>query len=251
MESLKKKSQREVQETLHSREEASQHKYDAFQARMRQEEAELEADLNEQLQQLVERHRQELDEHDDRWMVEPKQRQYNRSSQQLRILRVQQQFLLSAHRFDEAAQVCGIADRRAGLEAYESHYLMTRSFAASRALLLQKHAREVDTMLRIADVKRGEFRYRKGILERRFAKRFSALQIEERAASDPEKLWIRRHRHDGDQLVNLRGTPRTRLSPIAKTANVATFNRLVLPPLSRPNSAQNPRKLGYDFRKAP
>jgi hypothetical protein len=249
MESLKKRNQREIQQTLQSREEASQQAYDAFQAQMEQREAELEAELKEQMLQLTERQRQELDEHDESWMVEPKQRLYNRSSQHLRILRVQQQLLLSSHRFDEAAQVCGMADRVAGLEAYESHYQMTKSFTASRTRLLQRQAQEVDTMLRAAQVRRGEFRCIKETIARRFTNRFSALQVEERTATDSEKLWIKAHRHDGDQLFHLRGTIRTRTNPSPKTANVATFNRLALPPLPRPASARRPKQPGYDFRK--
>jgi hypothetical protein len=180
---------------------------------------------------MKDRHVRESADHDASWTVEPKQRQYNRSPQKLRILRRQQLLLVTSHRFDEAAQVRGIADRVARAETAEHHRKMQAEFEASRVLLDHKHAEELDTLVQTCELKRGEFKFIKERLTKRFNNRFIALKAEEDTAKDPEKVWARFHRNDGDQVVHLCGTTR-RAVLVPKKANVATFNTLPLPPLA-------------------
>jgi hypothetical protein len=249
IECMKRRNQRAVQQVLQERQQYSQEEFQAFQREMKEREDELEMSIQEQVGQMRERHRRELVEHDQSWKGDPKQRQYNRASQQLRILRVQEQLLLNSSRFDEAEQVCGIADRLEALQTHESHFQMATSFAASRTLLFKKQAHEMDTLLKACEVRRGKFKYVKEVRTRRFTNRFLALQFEEDVASDPEKLWVRGHRYDGDPVVKLCGKTRPGSAATVRAVDVARFNTLKLPPLPVPQSPGAPKPLGFDFRK--
>jgi hypothetical protein len=204
----------------------------------KEQEQELENKIQEQVREAKARHQQELDEHDSEWQSEPKQRQFNRSSQQLRILRIQQQLLLSARRYDEAAQVCKIADSLAAKETAQSHRQMLVAFLQSRDLLEQRHDENMDTIMKAAETRRGEVQHAKEIGSRRFTNRIANLQLEEAVAQDPERLWVLKHRNDGDQVVNCTGTVARSVKLPPKTPNVAGFNTLPLPPLTIPNSAR-------------
>lgn len=236
LDSCKKKNQEEVQEELNAKKDSAQQDYDQFRREMREKEAELEQKLQDQIQATKARHQQELEEHDQQWQSEVKARQYNRSSQKLRVLRTQQVLLMNAKRFDEAAQVCKIADNVVQRETAESHQQMLTKWLQSRALLQQRHEEEMDTLMKACETRRGEFRHWVEVSEKRHINRKNALQIEEAAAKDPERLWILRHRNDGDQIVNVMGTSRS--VKLTRTANVNDFNTLPLPPLPMPGSAR-------------
>jgi hypothetical protein len=188
LESLKKQNQERRQADLLAKSTNSRHEFEEFSRIMAQREQQLEQRLREQLQQLRERQAKECADHDAAWAVEPKQRLFNRSPQRLRILRLQRQLLLTSHRFEEAAQVSGIGDRVVRTETAEHHYQLQTDFEASRVLLDQKHADELDTFMQACEVRRGEFRYIKETLSRRFSNRFSNLKVEEQAASDAQRL---------------------------------------------------------------
>jgi hypothetical protein len=238
----KRRNQASVQQDVQRRQAESQQEYEEFCQEMKQKEQDLELRIKEQTQQMRERHERERDEHDADWKVEPKQRQFNRASQKLRILRVQQQLLMNSRRFDEAAQVCKIADRLVAAEAAESHFRLLTEFQASRTVLEQRQSDELDTLLRACDVARQELSYMKEKANRRFLNRFAALQVEEEAARDADRLWVLKHRNDGDQIVNLCGTTRTRGGRLSKAADVTTFNTLPLPPLPALSSGRKRAK---------
>jgi hypothetical protein len=241
MDALKKKSQQEVTEDLGARERESKQEYEKFQQEMREKEKDLEAMLNEQQQDLIQRQHREIEEHDALWKVEPKLRQFNRSSQRLRILRMQQQLLFAAKRFDEAGRVRAIADRLMEADAVQRHEQLNREYAESRALLDKKHQEELDTFQQACQTRRGEFIFEKETQTRRFQHRFSLLRAENDAAKDADRLWIRKHRYDGDQIVNLCGVPRERKT-VDRKADVSGFNTLPLPPLVTKGVAKHSKK---------
>jgi hypothetical protein len=247
LEALKRRNQQEVRQQLASKHEMTRQSYDQFCEQMREREEALDTECREQVQHLRERQREELDEHDRTWRVDPKQRQFNRASQKLRILRVQQQLLMAARRFDDAAQVSGIADRLAAEEATESHYQYFVQFSQSRALLEQKHSAELDTLNKACDTRRGELLHLKEAGNARYNKRFSNLQAEEQTAQDPDKLWAVGHRNDGDHVAHLCGVTRSRQVPVAKVANPRIFNTLPLPPLPPANSPRKTRPRGVMY----
>jgi hypothetical protein len=178
MDALKRQNSERRQVEIHARATASRQEYEDFTRVMAQREQALEARLREQLIQLRNKQERECAEHNARWMVEPKQRMFNRSSQKLRVLRLQRQLLITSHRFDDALQVSGIGDKVQVEETAEQHFQMQAGFEASRSLLDQKHKEEVDTFVHAAEVKRGEFHYIRESLAKRFTNRFMALKTE-------------------------------------------------------------------------
>jgi hypothetical protein len=232
LDSLKRRCQRELQEEISAREQRSRAEYEQFQREMRRREQEMEAKFTEQAEVLWQRQGRELEAHDDAWKVEPKLRQYNRASQQLRILRIQQRLLVATKRYEEAGQVCGIADRLARADAAERHYRMSNDYHASKELLERKHEEEIDTFQVTCGTRRGEFAFLRETLGRRFANRLSNLQTEALSARDPEKVWVRKHRFDGgDVLARVCGGTRKRTGIVKRRVDVNEFNVLPLPPL--------------------
>jgi hypothetical protein len=241
LDSVKKRNQAEVLAEIHAKQASVQEEYDQFLRAMKEQQQDFENRVQEQLKETEARHQQEVNEHDSDWQSEPKQRQFNRSSQQLRVLRVQQQLLLSGRRYDEAAQVCKIADGLAARETAASHRQMLISFLQSRALLEQKHSDNIDTLMKAVETRRGELQHTLEIGSRRFTNRMTNLKAEEAVAQDAERLWVLRHRNDGDQVVNCTGATARSVKLPPKTADVSTFNTLPLPRLTIP---QSPRKNG-------
>jgi hypothetical protein len=239
LDAVKKRNQAETLDDIRAKQAAVQDEYEQFQKEMKEQEQDFEIRVQEQVQQAEAKQQQEIEEHDQEWQAEPKQRLFNRSSQQLRILRTQQQLLMNARRFDEAAQVCRIADSLAARETQGSHRAMLVAFLQSRYMLEQRHVENRDTLMKAVETRRGELRHIREIRTRRFRNRIANLQIEEEVAKDPERLWVRKHRNDGDQVVNCTGAVSRSSKLPPKQPNVCGFNVLALPPLVIPGS---PRK---------
>jgi hypothetical protein len=230
MASIKRKTQQELQENISSRERDSREEYQQFMKDMKQREQAMEAKFEQQMVTLKERQEREDEEHDTLWKVEPKIRRFNRSSQKMRILRIQQRLLLAFRRYDEAEQVRRLAEDVLRADTVERHFQMNAQYQVSRALLEKKHDEEVDTFAKAWQTRRGEFTFLKETLARRFTHRFNNLRVETESARDPEKVWVRKHRFDGDQLVSLVGASHRR-PIISKRIDATEFNTLALPPL--------------------
>jgi hypothetical protein len=195
-EALKKQMQKSARADVVAKRDLARQEYLRFRAVMKQKEKELEEGLREQMERLEERQKLECEVHDRTWRGgSQKKRLFNRSSQHLRTLRVQQQFLLAASRFQEAADISSIADRQVEYEMLENQYQMFCSFAESRALLDKKHDEEIRTLNAANETKRGEFRHLKKKLEMKYMNRFNTLDVQEEDVSDPQRLWNRKHRN--------------------------------------------------------
>jgi hypothetical protein len=225
----KKRKQDETVDALHQRQANSKRDHDRTWDELRQEEHDLEYKLEQQRQQLLDRQEKERQDHDYAWQVEPKQRQWNRSSQKVRVLRVQQARLMNAKKFEEAADTCRFADVVAAAETREQHFHLGNAYYRSRKLLDAKHSEELDTFEKAGDVRIGELKYTKEVCQRRFGNRDSALEVELGAAKDPERLWVLKHRNEVDPLVRATGIRPAK--PFARSINVSEFNTLALPSL--------------------
>jgi hypothetical protein len=90
----------------------------------------------------------------------------------------------------------------------------------------------MDTFRQTCESRRGEFAFKREKKTRKFTNRLANLRMEVDIANDQERLWVRKHRSDGDQIVALCGAPRMRdWQQLSKVAEVGTFNRLELPRL--------------------
>lgn len=235
-ESCKKQSQQEVLDEIAEKRNSLDSEYKRFKNEMKEREEDLDNGIKTYLNGIKTRHQEELQEFDDEWHSDTQLRRYNRSSAKLRALRHQQHLYMNVKRFDDAAQVCKIADQLQKEEAKESYRRMLNAYLTARELLVSKQTDEYKNAMMNAERKRDEFKYLKNNLERPFIKRIKNLEIEEEIAQDPDRIWNLKHRNDGDTISLLIGQRSTR-NAIAKPANVTEFNTLKLPPLpiSQPN----------------
>jgi hypothetical protein len=164
------------------------------------------------------------------------------------VLRVQQQYLLSAKRFDEAEQVCKIADRQNVEETVEHQYQRYVAYADSRRRLDIRQADEEDTIKKGGDGRRVRMQIERDKRTRRFTKRFRNLEVEDERAQDPERLWAVDHRNDGDYVATLNGGTRSPAAKIDKRAKVEFFNTLPLPALPPAHAPRGARPRGSSAR---
>jgi hypothetical protein len=242
--SLKLQHQAEVQAELAAKRRAAEAQRSEFAAEMAARERELEDALQRGADTMTARHLETQRQHDIAWATEPRTRHYNRTSQRLRVLRVQQQYLLAAKRFDEAEQVCRIADRQHEEESVENQYQRFVSYADSRARLDLRQANEEDTITRDRGVRRGRLMFERERAARRFTKRFRNLEVEDERAQDRERLWAVYHRNDGDYVATLNRGTRSPATKVEKKAKVNLFNTLPLPPLPAAHSPRGVRPRG-------
>jgi hypothetical protein len=194
---LKKRLQQDALADVAAKRKEAQRKYARFCQIMDAKERELEQGLQEQVQRMEERQREECAMHDRSWRRGRKKRLFNRSSQKVRGLRLEQQLLLASCRFEEAAEVRSIADRQVQEEALESHYKMFCSFAESRALLEKKHAEEMKILKTANETRRAELRGLREKLAIKYENRFTTLAAQEEDVTDPDRFWNRKHRGGG------------------------------------------------------
>jgi hypothetical protein len=224
LESLERQPASRQAEIL-ARQADSRREFEEFSRTMAYREQQLEARLRAQVQQLRDRHARECTEHDQQWLVEPKQRLFSRSSQKLRILRLQRQLLLTSH------------EPGSGSSSERSGERTPADFDGSRAHLDQKHADELESLLQACDLKRGEFRYIRDTLARKFA------GGPDQPPPDAERLWARAKKGgDAEQGPGL--PPTKKKVQVTKTTNAADFNTLPLPPLEMDQTIRKKRKVG-------
>jgi hypothetical protein len=250
---LKKLHQEEFTADIAQRTESATRDFTDFSREFDEREHELANNLQSQSDLLTQRSAEQRRQYEDTWRNTNHRRVriFNRTSPVVRNLRVQQQYLLTSRRFDEAEQVCHLADERHEYETVEHHFQRFTEYAESHALLEKRQIDAEDTFRQASSGRRGHLQYEREKRERRFTKRFGNLQVEKERAKDPEKLWRICHRRDGDNIVNLTGRTRSPTVPVwrLKKADVKKFNTLSLPalPPARVGRKQRPRGSSAHF----
>ena len=163
-------------------------------------------DLKEQnrikLQRIKERHQKELEAHEKKWNDPAMQRLYNRRSKELQELRTLENRLLQVGRSADAQIAKKRADQMEMHEYNESRWRFENDYKASRDLLLQKQADEIDTFEKSVDVKKLAFKNKVSTRKRAFTNRNRILKQQEDIASDPDKVWRKKHRGERDVVVH-------------------------------------------------
>ena len=125
-------------------------------------------------------------------------------------------------------QVSKVADKLKAKETAENHKQMNIDYMKARNAILERHEVEKSAMALTVETKRGDFQHRKEVASIKYINRLKYLNGEEEVGKDPEKVWLLKHRNDVDSLTQ-RGIKKTHVK--VKTANVADFNTLPLPPV--------------------
>ena len=211
-------------------------KINSISQQIKQSEQELLTKFQEQIDSMLKRHEFDIIEHDSKWESDSKRRQFNRSSNQLRTLRVQQQLLMKAKRFDEAEYVCKNADLLEQQESNRAAKLMQTAYNNSKNNLLKRHQEEIETLKKAQNMKKEEI---KCLLESKVVplqNRIKVLAQEEELAKNPDYVWATKHRNDDDQALIVGQQVKTGRN--ANTTRLSDFTILPLPPLkliSSPN----------------
>jgi hypothetical protein len=209
-----------------SRASDERREFEEFTRNMAYREQQLEVRLRTQVQQLREKHARELADHEQQWLVEPKQRRFNRSSQKLRILRLQRQLVLTSHRVDDSPSPSDRSKREAQAD-----------YQASRALLEQRHADELESLIQACDLRRREFRYIKDTLARRFSSRVGLPKPEDQPLADPDDFWAKAR-------IGIEGVRQRRVQVSKAPAGSEAKTASPLPPLETNTSHRRRKKVG-------
>lgn len=186
---------------------------------------------------------EELNEFDAHWNSAKKQRVYNRSTNNLNVLRRQLSLLLVESRFKEAEAVQKQVNQRTKVEEVDHHELMQSDHDTSLKLLKEKQIREMISFEEDCTFEMEKFRQDRTKLRQGYLNRQLMLKTKEDIISDPDKLW----KHG--QTERMRNTLRTSINkeesiPSSKMkrsdikeSDVAI---LALPPLD--NRRKSPKK---------
>lgn len=197
-------------------------------------------ELSRQVQELEEKHRQEIEALTDEWESPAVRRRYNRTSQHLRELRIQEIKLLNAHRYDEMNIVKREADALEAKEREETQRKLEQDYETRLQCLRTKQEEEMAKLIHIQDIQKDKYEVAK-VHDLRIAhQRIKNLDLEVEVAKDPEKVWTRFHRMESLELGK-RAKPRSARKAPKKTFRSQDYNTLSLPPLTdrRPRKKQD------------
>lgn len=208
---------------------------DQFDSTTKKQRKELEDEINEQRMKMEDRHAKELEDFENRWNGQEKNRLYNRPSNVLSTMRRQLNFMLTQCRFDEAQEVQKQIDEREKFEKEESFLQMQYDFNEALKKLTkkqesEKHYFEEKSQLRIVTFDQKRQRLRVG-----FENREKKIKTQKNKVSDPEKAWnASQHRRLEDGAILKKVTPSQ--AAISRIARNDIFEKevikLALPPLS-------------------
>lgn len=225
LKSMKKDAQTKYLNEIIQKRAGVEQAYDKCMDRIRRDEEELERRGDEYAKTVKARQAKEIEDHDVLWQSEAVRRRYNRTSNELRRMRLQQERLMKARRYDEAEEIAKMAAVRERDECQESYRLMVRDYQLSRQQLEARHGADMDDVDSRIEMRRREFDYTTGKATKRYSVRMDCLKNEEESGQDSERIWNRRGRHRSNQVKTRRRVV------VAKSADVNEFNKLRLPPL--------------------
>ena len=235
----KTKAQNEYIENLQEKKRRNERRTKQLYDEIDRSEKEFDEKAKESMNNLTMKQKKELNDYDDEWQSDKKIREFNRMSAKLRGLRHQQSLLLSAKRFDEADQVCRIADQLERQETEASSKAMLDAFLQGRKKLETKHETDRANLNAALDGKRSEMRA--VFFQEKLAceNRARVLENEEKLAKDPEHVWIITRKNEEPLTTQYRQASKP-TNTMSRSLAPKAYGTLSLPPLQelrkkRPN----------------
>jgi hypothetical protein len=197
-----------------------------------------------EIQAMIDRHEEELQKLDADWLGSARERKYNRTSCLLRVLRNQAALLLKERKYGESRFVDTRADKIEQFETDEGHRRMEADYLYQLGVLEQRHEKEADELCRKLNMKKGEWTTARNFELNILQKRVEMIEGEMEEMRDPEKVWARFHRTDGDpEIARESGLLHKHLLDIGE------YNTLQLPPLRASKVAKHTlRKLNRSMK---
>jgi hypothetical protein len=243
LEALKKQRQMTMLAQAQRKRVVAETNFQSFRERLRQRKQQLDCRLGECIEATRERHAREMEALVRYWQSDAVLRRYNRTSQELRDLRKQEQMFIQAKRFIDADEIGRLAVDREQSETEDSYRQMLHDFQVSKRRMEERHRVELWMVGEVARGKREEFDCFADRVTVPWSARFRKLEIEEESSRDPQKLWNRKGRfgpHPMEQFLGMR--PGLRSLRI-KRADEGSVLRLPPLPVSGTTQTDDPLQL--------
>ena len=134
---------------------------------------------------LITKHDKETDKFNDFWESEKKQRNYNKTSDNLRLLRKQADLLLMSKQYQESAQCQKKADELEVSEIENRRLAMSSDYEQSLRKLQEKQNKEMKNLLLRQKMKRTEYNGAKNEEITKINSKISKIEIELEKSNDP------------------------------------------------------------------
>ena len=206
-----------------------------FEDKSRQIEMRLDETYEKQKQELLEQQALDYQQLDDEWKSEARRRRYNRSSQQLRNLRVQIILLQNQYRFEEMKELEKRANMIEETETELNARLMESDYSQALKNLQTRHREALRILYRTYKNKKMEFISSRNSDLAVLKNKVKKLEIMVQDTSDPQKVWNHYHRFD---TLKARSPKKRSSVPSKRKINVQEFNTLNLPLLEETKSAR-------------
>lgn len=233
-ESCKRETQKQALKENQDKQQKVREELRRIQQNMNEAEEGLKKKNNEYIESMQSRHKDERSKLDKKWKNDKYvQRRYNRSSQQLRTLRLTQERLIRAKKFSESENIGQIADRLEKEETNRNYNLMLEDYSSSVKALEERQREELELAETVNSRKLDEFHTFVELKKRPYIKRlYNLKKEEEEIAASPDNVWNLKHRNDGDLVSSIVG-PRSNNQTMNSTRKVREldYNTLKLPQL--------------------
>ena len=229
-------AQKEKSEKIEEKIKETKDKIAEVVSESKEKEKELDEEIKKQVGELKTKQSEELADFDEEWTSEVKSRRYNRASQKLKMMKVQQMLLLNAKRFDEADKMNRTIAQQEQYEISENVRTMQLEYNTARRQLIEKQQAEMSTLNEAhqqqRDVLSNSYHQKVAIL----ARRQKILEDEKELAQDPEKVWQTSHRNDPDPTTLVARPKEKSAKPFKNSTMPGDFALIHLPPLKPPGS---------------
>lgn len=191
---------------------------------------------------LTEELEKELNEFDERWNSDVKQRLYNRSTNNLNNLKRQLNFLLVDSNFKDAEAVQKQVNQRTQLEQVDHFELMQSDHDTALKFLQNKQSLELQYFEDDCAVELEKLRQDRTKLRQAYLNRQLKLKTKEEIIADPEKLWMhgQTERMGNTLKTSINKGPNINPSSKMKRSDIKDTDTtvLVLPPLDNRRKTQ-------------
>jgi hypothetical protein len=243
LEALKRQRQTAMLAQAQKKRVAAEANYQSFRDGLRRREQQLDCRLGEYIEATRARHAREMEAFARHWQSEGVLRRYNRTSQELRDLRKQEQMFIKVKRFVDADEVARLAVEREKAETDDSYRQMLYDFQVSKRRMEERHSVELWMASEVARRKREEFECFADRVTVPWSARLKKLEADEEGSRDPQRFWNRKGRFDPhpiEQFVGMRPSIR---SLRIRRADEGAVLRLPPLPMSGPTQTYDPLQL--------
>jgi hypothetical protein len=205
LELLKKQEQEATLNEMRERRSRTVRSLENFERALKSQEERVDRHIASYVETKKQRQVRELDDFVKHWQSEAVRRRYNRTSVELRNLRKQEKVLCALRRLGDAEQVNKIAAQRERVEVDAAYRAMTKDYVEMRGRLEDKQEEQRSVIADAAKRKKEVFECMSDRMRKPWAARMKKLDMEEESARDPQRLWNRKHRFEGDPIEQCLG----------------------------------------------